>query len=186
MFHVLFSIIIAPYIAKAPEGLYVFMRSIMGFFNIPILAVVLVGFFSHRIPPIGAKIAIAFFMIFYALYKFVFNIPVHYLHVYGFLFACCIIIMYISGKIAPMEKPYYDYEAKVVDLTPWKWAKAGSAFIILTTIFIYIILSPLGIIGHGAEYGARLITILIIYFVITVTICGYLYYIDNKKIHVKK
>lgn len=180
---VVFSIVIAPYIAKAPEGLYVFMRSIMGFFNIPILAVVLVGFFSHRIPPIGAKIAIVFFMVCYALYKFVFNIPVHYLHVYGFLFVCCVLIMYISGKIAPMEKAYYDYEAKVVDLTPWKWARAGSAFIIISTIFIYLLFSPMGIVGYGEEYGGRLAMIAVIYLALSAAVCGYLYHVDNKKIH---
>ena len=189
---VVFSIFIAPYIARAPEGLYTFMRSIMGFFNIPILAVVLVGFFSHKIPPVGAKVAIAFFMICYALYKFVFDIPVHYLHVYGILFVCCVIIMWFFGKVAPMKKPYYDYEAKVVDLTPWVWARAGSAFIITTTVYFYTLFSPFGIIGYGSEYGMRLLTITLIYAVSTIVIVMGLYLRDrariskgkDKKVHV--
>lgn len=164
---VVFSIVIAPYIAKAPEGLYVFMRSIMGFFNIPILAVVLVGFITKRVPPIGAKIAIAFFMICYALYKFFFNIPIHYLHVYGILFVCCCLIMYISGLIKPLDKPYVDYDAKALDLTPWKWSKSVSAFLITTTIYIYVLFSKIGIIYHGSEYGSRFLIITVIYAIIT-------------------
>lgn len=164
---VIFSIFIAPYIAKAPEGLYVFMRSIMGFFNIPILAVVLVGFVTKKVPPIGAKVAIAFFMICYALYKFVFNIPVHYLHVYGFLFVCCCLIMYVFGKVKPMEKPYEEVDVKAVDLTPWKWAKSVAAFLITTTIYVYVLFSKIGIIYQGEEYGMRLFVITLVYIIIT-------------------
>ncbi len=164
---VIFSIIIAPHIAKAPEGLYVFMRSIMGFFNIPILAVVVVGFVSKTVPPIGAKIAIAFFMISYALYKFVFDINIHYLHVYAILFVCCCLIMYVSSKLKPMEVPYKDYDAKVVDLTPWKWANSVASFIITTIIYVYVLFSDLGIVYKGEEYGTRLFVITAIYIAIS-------------------
>ena len=164
---VVFSILIAPHIAKAPEGLYVFMRSIMGFFNIPILAVVIVGFVSKSVPPIGAKIAIAFFMICYALYKFVLDIDIHYLHVYGILFVCCCIIMYVSSKIKPMEVPYKDYDAKVVDLTPWKWANSASAFLVTTTIYVYVLFSKIGIVFQGDNYGTRFLIITSIYVVVT-------------------
>ena len=155
---VVFSILIAPHIAKAPEGLYVFMRSIMGFFNIPILAVVIVGFVSKSVPPIGAKIAIAFFML---------DIDIHYLHVYGILFVCCCIIMYVSSKIKPMEVPYKDYDAKVVDLTPWKWANSASAFLVTTTIYVYVLFSKIGIVFHGENYGTRFLIITSIYVVVT-------------------
>ena len=179
---VVFSIIIAPHIAKAPEGLYVFMRSIMGFFNIPILAVVLVGFLSRKIPPIGAKIAIAFFMICYALYKFVLDIDIHYLHVYGILFVGCCIIMYVSGKIAPMEKAYVDFDAKAVDLTPWVWANAVSAFLICTTVYVYVLFSKIGIIYQGEEYGSRFIVITTVYVIITGCLMWFIKRRDARKI----
>lgn len=172
---VIFSIFIAPNIAKAPEGLYVFMRSIMGFFNIPILAVVVVGFCSRRIPAIGAKIAIIFFMVCYALYKFVFNIPVHYLHVYGFLFICCIVIMYVAGRIKPREEAYVDYETKEVDLTPWKWASAVSALLVTTVIYVYTLFSKWGIVYQGSEYGSRFWTITLIYVVVSAVLMTFFY-----------
>lgn len=163
----IFAILVAPQIAKAPDGLYTFMKSVMGFFNIPTLVVVLMGFASKKIPPIGAKIAIFFFITAYSLYTFFLDIPIHYLHMYGILFLCCVIIMVVSGFIAPMAKPYKQSVDPTIDLTFWKHAYTASAVIITTTIFIYVVFSPLGIIGHE-NYGMRLAIIGIIYLITTI------------------
>ena len=163
----IFAIMVAPMIANAPDGLYNFMKSVMGFFNIPTLVVVLMGFVTKKVPPIGAKISIIFFMICYALYKFVFHFPIHYLHVYGILFVCCVIIMLVAGKIKPMEKPYMQKDVKEVDLTPWKYAKPISAVLVTSLIYIYVVFSPIGIIYHGEKYIVRLIVITAIYVLIS-------------------
>lgn len=165
----IFSIFIAPNIAKAPEGLYIFMKSVMGFFNIPILVVVLMGFVTKKVPAIGAKISIYFFIICYALYKFVFNINIHYLHIYGILFVCCVLIMLISGLIAPRKVPYVQKDVGEVDLNSWKYAKPVSFVAIATLIYIYIVFSPIGIIYHGSNYGTRLLAITLIYAMISIT-----------------
>ena len=164
-----FSIYVAPMIANAPDGLYSFMKSIMGFFNIPTLVVVLMGFATKKVPAIGAKISIIFFMVSYALYKFVFKINIHYLHVYGILFVCCIIIMLICGKIAPRKEEYVQKDVKKVDLTPWKYANPISAVVVTTLVYIYVLFSPLGIVMHGEQYGKRFFVLTLIYFVITIT-----------------
>ncbi|MGV8982232.1 solute:sodium symporter family transporter [Clostridium sp.] len=163
-----FAIFVAPLIAKAPDGLYTFMKSFMGFFNIPILVVVLVGFFTKKVPAIGAKIAIIFFMVTYGLYKFVFHIDIHFLHVYGILFVCCIVIMLISGLIAPREVPYEQKSSGAVDMTSWKYAKPISSIIVTTLIYIYVVFSPIGIIYRGGDYGTRLSVITLIYVLVTV------------------
>lgn len=164
-----FSIYVAPMIANAPDGLYSFMKSIMGFFNIPTLVVVLMGFATKKVPAIGAKISIIFFMVSYALYKFVFKINIHYLHIYGILFVCCIIIMLICGKIAPRKEEYVQKDVKKVDLTPWKYANPISAVVVTTLVYIYVLFSPLGIVMHGEQYGKRFLVLTLIYFVITIT-----------------
>lgn len=161
-FIALFAIVVAPQIARAPDGLYEFMRSVMGFFNIPTLVVVLMGFITKKIPPIGAKIAIAFFITAYSLYTFVLDIDLHYLHVYGVLFLICVGIMILSGKIAPMEKPYVQSVNEKIDLTYWKYTHAVCVVIVMTTIFVYITFSPIGIIGYE-NYTSRLFMILVLY-----------------------
>ena len=42
----------------APEGLWQIIRIFTVFYNIPVIAVVLVGLFTRRVPALGAKIAI--------------------------------------------------------------------------------------------------------------------------------
>lgn len=163
-----FSIFVAPMIANAPDGLYTFMKSIMGFFNIPILVVVLVGFATKRVPPIGAKIAILFFMACYALYQFVIPLPIHYLHIYGILFVICVGIMLIAGKIAPMKEPYVQKDMKVVDLTPWRYAKPISSILVTSLIYIYFLFSRFGIIYQGEDYEMRFFVITAVYVVVSV------------------
>lgn len=164
----IFAIFVAPNIARAPEGLYIFMKSVMGFFNIPILVVVLVGFVTKKVPAIGAKISIIFFIVCYALYKFVFNIKIHYLHIYGILFLCCVVIMLVSGLIAPRKEAYVQKDVGEVDLKSWEYAKPISFIVITTLIYIYVTLSPIGIIYHGSHYGKRLLVITLIYAVISI------------------
>ncbi|MEC1826456.1 solute:sodium symporter family transporter, partial [Bacillus paralicheniformis] len=44
------SIIIAPFILFAPSGLYNYLQEMFGFFNVPVLAAVVVGFFTKKVP----------------------------------------------------------------------------------------------------------------------------------------
>ena len=166
----IFSILVAPSIANAPQGLYTFMKSVMGFFNIPILAVVLVGFASKKVPAIGAKISIVFFIIAYALYKFVYPIPVHYLHIYGILFIICLLIMFVSAKIAPRKELYVQKDAKAVDLTPWKYEKPVSGIVVTTLIYIYTVFSPIGIINKGEAIPSIFIGMTVAYVVISIIV----------------
>lgn len=172
-----FSILVAPQIAKAPNGLYTFMKSVMGFFNIPTLVVVLMGFATKRVPAIGAKISIFFFMITYALQKFVFKFPIHFLYVYAILFVCCVIIMLVAGKLAPREQEYHQKDVGEVDLTSWKYAKPVSYIICTTTVYIYILFSKFGIVFHGEDFVGRFVVITLIYLVISVL--GFIYIKKN-------
>ncbi|WP_125544766.1 solute:sodium symporter family transporter [Levilactobacillus lindianensis] len=169
IFIVIFAIFVAPNIAKAPEGLYIFMKSVMGYFNIPTLVVVLMGFFTKRTPAIGAKLAILFFLVSYTLYKFVFKFDINYLHVYGILFLCCIAIMLIAGWIHPRPTPYELHDVKLVDLTPWKLARPLSAVIITVVVYVYTVFSPIGIVFHK-HYGMRLAVITLIFAAIATTL----------------
>jgi SSS family solute:Na+ symporter len=182
---VILGIFIAPNIAKAPDGLYVFMKSVMGYFNIPTLVVVLMGFATKRVPAIGAKISIAFFMVAYSLYKFVLPIHLNYLYVYGILFVCCLIIMGITRIIAPRKEEYILKDKKLVDLTPWRFAPSLSSVIVTTIVYIYVIFSPIGIVNH-LHYGNRLAVITVLYCIISLILFFSIdrYVTRNKKIKI--
>lgn len=65
------SIFVAPLISFFPSGLYDFLQSCFGFYNMPILAAVIVGIFSKKVSALGPKIALIVHVILYSISKFI-------------------------------------------------------------------------------------------------------------------
>ena len=145
----LFSFVIAPLLQFAPDGLWQIIRIFTGFYNIPVIAVVIVGLFTTRVPSIAPKVAIVFHIIFYSLFQFVFKdiFQIHFLHLYAILFISEILIMVIIGHIRPLSKPWVFNKKKVIDLTPWKKAFPVSVTLFTAVIVLYILFSPIGLVG---------------------------------------
>ena len=145
----LFSFVIAPLLQFAPDGLWQIIRIFTGFYNIPVIAVVIVGLFTTRVPSIGPKVAIVFHIIFYSLFQFVFKdiLQIHFIHLYAILFISEILIMVIIGQIRPLSKPWVFNKKNVIDLTPWKKAFPVSVTLFTAVIVLYILFSPIGLVG---------------------------------------
>lgn len=142
------SICVAPIVSFAPSGLYDFMQSFFGFFNVPILATMIIGLFTKRVPALAPKIGIIMHVILYSFTKTsLFPIECHYLYVLFVLFVLNVIIQLIVGYVKPMETPYVMEDAKVVDLTPWKYRKLASVICIILMLCLYATFSPIGLAG---------------------------------------
>lgn len=141
----LVSVIVAPLISFAPSGLYAFCQSFNGIYSMPLLVLILVGFFSKNVTAFGAKITIGLHIILYVLSKVLLS-EIHYLYVFGILFFVDLFIIWLIGKIKPREQAF-DFEKTFnkVDLTPWKNGKIIGVFVIITMIIMYLVFSPLGI-----------------------------------------
>ena len=61
------SMIIAPFIAFAPDGLFSYIQSSLGSLSVPILAVVIVGVLTKRVPSSGAKIVLTLGVVLYLI-----------------------------------------------------------------------------------------------------------------------
>lgn len=142
----LFSFFVAPLLWFAPEGLWQIIRIFTGFYNIPIVAIVIVGLFAKRTPAIAAKIVILFHVIAYGLLKFVFAdiVTLHFLHLYAILFAIEVAIMLLAGRIAPRATPWVVPNAAKVDLTPWRFARPVAFTLMSAVVGLYLIFSPIG------------------------------------------
>lgn len=140
------SIIIAPFIMYAPDGLYGYLQECFGFYNVPILAAVFVGFFSKKVPAIAPKVALLAHVVLYTISKFV-AADVHFLYVLGVLFPVNILIMLVIGKIRPREKAYVQVYTEQVDIKPWKHAKTVSIVSIIIMLCVYALFSRIGIAG---------------------------------------
>jgi len=143
----LFSFIAAPMLQYAEEGLWQIIRVFTGFYNIPVIAIVLVGLFTTHVPAIGAKVAVIFHVIAYGLVKFLLDIDIHFIHLYAVLFFIEVSIMLFFGAIQPKQSGVHFIHKPQVDLTPWRYGWAVSSTMFAGIVALYLLFSPIGLVG---------------------------------------
>ena len=165
----LVSMAIAPFIAFAPDGLFSYIQQSLGSLSVPILAVVMTGVLTKKVPAIGAKVVMISGVLLY-LISLIFLEPhfretavslaqsqgitdlselsiikakayPHYLHVMGILFVFNIIVMLIFGQLMPKKVVTKEETTDVIDITPWKYAFVVGAVIAILVISTYFIFS---------------------------------------------
>ena len=151
----LFSFAVAPLLYFAPEGLWQIIRIFTGFYNIPVITIVLVGLFTSRVPALGAKLVIIFHVIAYGLAKFVFDdvITIHFLHLYAVLFVIEVAIMLITARLAPRKEAWTFQPRAEVDMTPWKRALPVSVTLFSAVVATYLLFSPVGLASGALGLG---------------------------------
>ncbi len=138
------SMLIAPLLIYASDGLFDYLQKINGIYSIPILTIIVVGYLTKNVPAIAAKVAIisgsALYIIYVLLDSFVLEdaFP-HFLHVMAFLFVFNVLIMLIIARVKPREEAYIQQYTKQVEIVPWQHVnKMGIAIcIIVLSIYIY-------------------------------------------------
>ena len=149
-----FSFIVAPLLWFAPEGLWQVIRIFTGFYNIPIIAIVLVGLFTRNVPALGAKIVIVFHVLAYGALKFLFDdiVTLHFLHLYAVLFVIEVAIMMLCGKMAPRSEPWTFTPNQKVDLKPWRYTTPVCVTLLMMVVAVYLLFSPIGL-ANGSLGG---------------------------------
>lgn len=142
-------ILIAPAIGAA-ENLFTLMRTVMAVINVPIFAVILMGFLSKRTPALGCYIALVFGITFFPVTHFVFDndfglFRLHWLHTTGLNFLLMLGIMAFVRWIKPMEQPYRQHYTREVNIDNWKHLKAASWAVIVLLVALYVVFSGAGI-----------------------------------------
>jgi SSS family solute:Na+ symporter len=139
------SMCIAPFIAKAPQGLFGYLQEVNGCYSIPILTIIVVGALTKRVPALAAKIGLISGVTLYIISQFVIkniygaeNYP-HFLHVMAILFVLNVCIMLIIGKYKPRDPEYVAVNAQAVDVTPWALAKPVGLVIFIIVVSTYFI-----------------------------------------------
>ena len=160
----IFSFIVAPLLQYAPEGLWQVMRIFTGFYNIPVIAIVVVGLFTRHVPALGPKIAILFHIIAYSLLQFIFSdyVNIHFIHLYAILFFLEVGIMLLIGYLLPRETMWTFRKKELVDLTPWKYAPPCAVSLLSCVVGVYLLFSPIGLVDGMSAYFVPLVALLII------------------------
>ncbi|MDP7451260.1 MAG: solute:sodium symporter family transporter [Arenicellales bacterium] len=160
----LFSFMVAPLLQYAPDGLWQIIRIFTGFYNIPVIAIVIIGLFARRVPALGAKIVIVFHILAYGLMKFVFDdlISLHFLHLYAILFFIEIGIMLVTGYLRPRHKDWTYHPQDIVDLKPWRYAVPCATSLMSCVIALYLLFSPIGLVNGLSTLFWPLIVLLLL------------------------
>ncbi len=143
----LFSFIVAPILMFAPDGLWQIIRIFTGFYNIPVITIVLVGFFTSHVPAVAAKVVIIFHVITYAVLKFIIEIDINFIHIYAILFVVETAIMLTIGKLYPRTSHLIYTKNTIVNLTPWKYALPVAINLVACILMLYVLFSPIGLVN---------------------------------------
>lgn len=145
----LFSFVVAPLLQFAADGLWQIIRVFTGFYNIPVIAIVIVGLFAPQVPALGPKLVIGFHVLAYGLLKFVFDdlVTLHFIHLYAILFFIEVAIMLVVGIRYPRAAVWTYSTSHKVDLQPWRFARPCAVTLISCVIGLYLLFSPIGLVG---------------------------------------
>lgn len=139
----LLTIVIAPFISIFPQGLFAVVQEFNGLYSMPLLAIILVGFYSRKTSALGAKLTFVFHVLTYSASKVV--IPeIHYLYVWSVLFILDLLILIAFSHLKP-EKDDFEFEKykNKVDMTPWRHVKWTGIVVLLLVVAMYVVFSPL-------------------------------------------
>lgn len=139
------AIVFSPYIMYFDGGFYNYLQKVSSFFSVPVFTIMIVGLLTKRVPPLAAKIGVAFFVISYTATQFVFDTGLHYLHVLAVLFLLTVTIMLVIGKRIPLSQPFSLQQSSSINLSPWKNRHWYFAALLLLMIAMFVLFSPAGI-----------------------------------------
>jgi len=154
VFSIAAAIGISTYLRIAAEqgkdtGLFDMMKNLAALYNVPLLAIFLVGFFSRRTPAVAAIVAIIFGFAFYAFFGLylensLFGLKMHWLHLAGLNFVLLLAIMAAITMIRPLPQPYSQRYTGDVDISPWPLARPIGIGILVLIATMYLALSRFG------------------------------------------
>jgi SSS family solute:Na+ symporter len=147
----LVSFCVSPLLMEASTGLWDLIRRFTGFFNIPIITIVLVGLLSKRVPALAAKVVVIFHVITYYMlvwgtnHLFGFTVELNFIHIYAILFFVEVGIMLLIGNVKPLKTPYVYKKNAQVELTPWKYSLLTTVILLTLVVMTYVVFSPIGL-----------------------------------------
>ena len=135
-----FAIMVAPFVANAPDGLYQLLQQLNGIFFIPMATVILAGFFFPKVSAMGAKVGLIFGLLFYIIMNFVIEVDLHFVHIWGIEFVLNVIVMHLVSSFSPRTNTFTITDVGAVEMVQWKYAKPLSWALVVVTVLIYILL----------------------------------------------
>ena len=134
------AIIAAPFVAKAPDGLYQLLQQLNGIFFIPIASIMLAGLFLPKISATGAKAGLFVGLAFYVTFTFIIPVDIHFIHIWGIEFVLNMMVMLVVSHYYRSENRFVPKDSGVLNARPWKYTKPFSTVLVIVILLIYILM----------------------------------------------
>ncbi|MDD7463116.1 MAG: solute:sodium symporter family transporter [Anaerococcus sp.] len=147
------TMIIAPLLMYGSDGIFLFTKRFAGFFNIPIVALFVVGIFNKTVSGKASNITVLLHVLLYFLLVWVIKVNINFVHVMGGLFVFDAITMLILGKVWKRDTEYVEPKDNKsgVDMTEWKNVNLVITCVILSLFALYAFLSPIGLASESGN-----------------------------------
>jgi SSS family solute:Na+ symporter len=140
----LMAMLAAPFIIFAKSGFYTYLQQLSGMFCVPVFTIVLIGFFTKKVPPQAAKAGIIFFISSYIIFNYVLTVQIHYLHMLAILFVLTTLCMFAVTRFYPGFS-YTEIKFDTVPLAPWRGRLYAYLLLLAGMVAIFILFSKNGI-----------------------------------------
>ncbi|WP_240665389.1 hypothetical protein [Cobetia sp. ICG0124] len=134
---------IAPLLATQ-ESLFVYIQKVNSIYYIPLLAVIVVGLLSRRVPAIAANLALVLgcsghrpVLLRAGASPSVVD-KVHNFHFIAIVLVLLIALMLVIGKLAPRAEPWIQQDVGAIDMTPWAGTRIASIILLILVMIIYL------------------------------------------------
>lgn len=147
------SVCIAPLLAET-GSIFNYLQNMNAIYFIPILAVVVTGMSTKRVPASAANTALIAGILLIACGYFLppfKRIPeaMGSYHFVAIVFVFLVLWMLSCGHFCPAPKPFAEHDAGVISLTPWKYVRAVSLLLLILVALIYGWFADFSVFGRG-------------------------------------
>ncbi len=142
----IFAAITAPLVFMGQDKIFAYFQGLNGVYFIPLLVIVLVGFANKTVNGTSAFITVITGLVLMGWGTFfdgglivkVFKSGYHYM---GAVFLFLVLLQLALGAFMKRPVPYVQRDAGLVDLNPWKPAKAVGAVLFVVVLSLYLLLA---------------------------------------------
>ena len=151
---VVFSVIavfLAPQLGdpKISNSIFTIIQESQGLISPGILAVFVFGLLVRTAPPIAGVVGLLTNIVtyggMYLLGRYKIGPEIQFLNRMAICFALCLVVMYIITRLKPLTQPVEFTQKSKLSLTESKGAKVAGIVVIVITVVLYILFSPIGL-----------------------------------------
>lgn len=137
----LLSMLTAPLLA-GQDSIFAYLQDMNGLYFIPLLAVVVVGLTTRRVPGVAASTGLVTGVVVLLLGYFVppfstMASTIPRFHFLGLVFLGLVLFMLVIGRLRPRPTDWIQTDSRSVDMTPWPLVLPASIAVAVVVVAIY-------------------------------------------------